>query len=501
VEYDTVTNEEIGIILKSGVTEFYTNVEDDNPENDGSSLFDLDLGQEEWFGELPVTIEQFQAKLTQWDDLNRAPDSGIIVAPFRLTNDTGTLFLGNMHNASGYLTQTTWLEDESNDYMLQFKAWWLLEKIFEHYGYTVTVDELKTGDFTGLTILTRPFAVTASAVDPEVYPEAALNDRMIFPSVDNLIYKQLMPEVKTIDFLNEMKTLMGLSYDIDDLNKKVKIIQLKSIIAGTEEATELQELSGWQHKEGKITPADGYSLAYQTQADPLDNRSDYIVEIVYANDESEFENLEVDDVFSVTSLARDYLVTRPDVAISFKQIGRLKPKVSGKQKTAIEFNVMVPQSVYGNDLKEVTGGPLFTGPLLKLSSTITTGEYYEMGATLLPMPAIYVSIYRGMITNLLITTIPFQTVPIPFLSADRWILSETVYLSPERIYELVYAEYLSWKTAGAREFTKFIQMTLPELLALEWGKRYFVNGVKVVLSKINYELPFTGIVQVEGYVV
>jgi len=61
------------------------------------------------------------------------------------------------------------------------------------------------------------------------------------------------------------------------------------------------------------------------------------------------------------------------------------------------------------------------------------------------------------------------------------------------------AESLNWQTYKARAFTKYLALSLPQLLSLQWGKRYVVNGVVVVFDKLNYELPYKGQVEVIGY--
>jgi hypothetical protein len=282
---------------------------------------------------------------------------------------------------------------------------------------------------------------------------------------------------------------MGLAYDIDDLKKEVKIIQLKNVLTPGDQVQELTQLSGWQHKEGKSSVADGYSLSYQTQTSDLDNRTGYTVTTVVANYGDMPMPATEGYICRVSSVGRDHITVKNDIGYYWAQIGRLKPYASGAEKTKIEFNVMVPATIYNSSL--------FKGPKF---NAISTGGQHTM--SLYDMPGIYVSLYRGMVTNFLITTIPFQTVPIPFLSADKWITSETLDLSPQGLYTSVYAEFLTWKTtSSARSFTKYVQLTLPQLLSLAWGKSYTISGVKIILSKINYDLPFTGIVKLEGYVV
>lgn len=505
VEYDTVTAEEIGVILKSGLTEFYSLVINDNLEDNGSSLADLAWGQEEWFSAQPVTYAMFCAKIDEWNDANRATNSPFVVAPFRLINDAGTIILGNKHTSAGYLDPEFWNEAVGvyYYYMFQFRAWYMIEKIFETYGYTVILDELKDGDFAGLVILTRPFGMTKNTLTEEAFPDAGANDFFIYPFADHLEYAHLMPDIKTIDFLNEMKTLMGLFFDIDDLKKEVKIMMLKTAVSTGEEGIDLPELSGWSHKEASPnTTATGYSLSYITQDDELDNRSDYTLGATVATIAELPIGMPEGFVCRVTNVNRDYIAgmyptDNPSYnAYFWKEIGRLKAKTSGKESTKIEFNVKVPQGHQSHRDEDNQYPSFFTGPNIPIAA-----GFVEFDMVLYPMSGIYASLYRGMITNLIITDIPYQADPMPVLSADRYISTITVDLSPETLYTLIYADYLTWKASNAKEFTKYVKLTLPQLLSLQWGKRYTVGGVKVVLSKISYEFPFTGIVKIDGYVV
>ena len=83
-----------------------------------------------------------------------------------------------------------------------------------------------------------------------------------------------------------------------------------------------------------------------------------------------------------------------------------------------------------------------------------------------------------------------------------WALKDNgISLAPDYLYTALYTDYLQWKTStfSTKAFTKYIRLTLPPLLSLRWAKRYFIGGVQVILDKINYEHPFTGIVKVDGF--
>jgi hypothetical protein len=225
------------------------------------------------------------------------------------------------------------------------------------------------------------------------------------------------------------------------------------------------------------------------QQDEQDTRDDYTIGFsvaAYADmPMPEFEGF----IVHVTAVNRDYITIKNDVGFYWWPIGRLKPKRSGKQQLEIKFDVLVPANIYN--------ASLFFGPKF---SVITEGAS-EFGMLIYPMTDIYVSIYRGTVVNTLITTLPFQIDPIPFLSGDQWNISETVNLTAESLYTNVYSEYITWKTSRNRGFTKFLSISLQDLIALEWGKRYTISGVKVILSRINYDIPYRGIAQVQGYAI
>jgi hypothetical protein len=504
VEYDSVTRDEIGVVLKSGLTEFFARLEDAN-DGDGARMADLDLGSEAWFGTGFTTWDAFMAKLTAWDDTNRDAEGAYAVAPFRVTTESGVTFDGNKHdNTSHLVAPDIWVEGVGSyfQYMLQFRVWWLIGKIFEAYGYTVLQNDLKDGDFSGLVLLSRTFSVSIQPVDLEAYPEAVSNDITVWPFVENLVYAYLMPDVKVQDFLDEMKTLAGIRFIIDDQKKEIKIVSLKNIMTATGESAVLTELSGWEHKEERA--GSGYLISFQGQADELDTRDDYVVNSTVDNLNDVSPPNYKDIVVHVNSYHRDYisiesaLLLNPPYSYTsinwwyagwyYKAIGRFKPYTFGRQETKIECNVLVP-------IADQVEANLWKGPSITASFGVA-----EHDMTMASLSEIMVSLYRGLVSNSVIVDVPVQLPALPLLSADRYFTNVTVWLSPEGLYMNVYSDYLTWKNSRVRSFTKYIQTSLPELLTLAWDKTYVMNGIRVILSKISYELPFTGIVKVEGFV-
>ncbi|MEI7527131.1 MAG: hypothetical protein WCJ95_22465, partial [Mariniphaga sp.] len=91
----------------------------------------------------------------------------------------------------------------------------------------------------------------------------------------------------------------------------------------------------------------------------------------------------------------------------------------------------------------------------------------------------------------------------PYCSASKismdGLISNNMSLKPTYLYNSVYSDFLNWQTYRAREFTKYIQLTLNDVVALQWDKRYILGGIVIILSKINYELPYYGIVEINGF--
>ena len=98
-----------------------------------------------------------------------------------------------------------------------------------------------------------------------------------------------------------------------------------------------------------------------------------------------------------------------------------------------------------------------------------------------------------------------NSVGIPLLSGDNWAVADlwfiglTPHMAPACIYEKVYKDFLNWKAFNAHDFTKFIEQTLPQVLALRWDKKYNIDGIELILDKINFELPHYRTVKIEGF--
>lgn len=479
VEYDEVTASQIGVVLKSGMTEFFARVE-------GKKLSQMNLGSEYLWPEL-TSWAVIHEKLSQWDGYNAAENSGIIAAPCLMNGQDvagqiSTLrprinehFGGMIGLASGY--QEGYGASEGGYIMLQFKLWWVLERIFESYGYTIAQNELKTGIFKDAILFSRPFFVLCYDLDLYSVKTAPNGD---------LAYASLMPELDVIQFINAAKSLFRLITDIDERKKEVRITFAKNIFLPENlDRMKISELAGWVHKERKSV--NGFTLQFQQQDDELDTKSDYQITGT-VTDVLPAPAVE-GEVYRLSSLQRDYIVSKKESeGLEWRQIGRLKAVVEGNGDDKTEIAVKIPKQV------TLSGTEV---PKLEINaiSDLSNGR-------LVPLSELIVSLYRGRQT--------FNSLTVPFICFDRYSIASaglpyppiqySTSLLPSDLYRDVYSEYLNWH-ASTREFTKYIQLTLPELLRLQWGKRYLIGGIQVILDKINYEIPHKETVKVTGFTV
>lgn len=460
IEFDDIDDENIGVILKSGNTEFWSKIKN-------LKMADIDFGSETWLTN-PTTFGAFDSKLQEWDADNIADNAPIIAVPFWLDNaDKSEKVLGN-----GWQT-VPYSPDIYFAYMRQFRAWYLIEKIFENFDYTIAADYLKTSEFSQLIVFTKPFyqRVMASEEDPTIC--------FLDPVGELLIYSSRMPDMTVQDFMDHIKSITGIIFLIDDQNKRVTITLQRSLFETESiDLMSITELKGWIHREHEST--DGYQLTYQSQDDENDTKIDYIINDTVA-DTLPTATTE-GKIVHVTSVDRDYITLKKlsDSSLYWSQIGRLKPHIVGNGGLKIEFPVKVPPT-------DLVTWPFH--PYLAIDITIKRGRSNNEWFLYNDMSELYVSLFRGYIDSMggLLTC------------AEKWAPDATPSLVPADLFTSSHDDYLIWKSTNARKFTKYIQLDLPSLMALQWGKRYFIGGIRVVLEKINYELPWTGIVKVEGY--
>jgi hypothetical protein len=165
---------------------------------------------------------------------------------------------------------------------------------------------------------------------------------------------------------------------------------------------------------------------------------------------------------------------------SWQQIGRLKSYSEGNASESIEFNMKIPSTK-----EDPEGLPI---PLVILKQNAKTLLFETP-------PVMIVSIYRGVLD--------VNTVGIPYLSADAMGEADPACLTPAYLYAQQFAVYLTWKVFNARAFTKYALMTLLQAIELKWYKTYVMNGIEIILDKVNFDLPFpefgSGVVKIEGW--
>lgn len=458
VDYDQVDENEIGIVLKSGATEFFARIA-------GQMLPSIDYGSEWWFNDA-TTLERINEKLVDWGYINADPQASYAQAPFLLINQNNTDydFCNSVYSIPSV---------DYHAYMLQFKVWFILQKIFENFGYQIESNGLQTSEFKQLVVMTKPFYwnVQVSEENPDIL--------WVFPVSDQLIYSRLMPDISIQDFLDGIKKLTGLVFLIDDQTKKVKIGFVRDIyLPENQDPMPITELKGWQHREHG--PNEGYTISFQSQDDPDLTATDYIIDLTV---ESSLPSLTTEGmIVHVSGVDKDYKASKkPGGTLYWKMIGQFKPFTQGNASMKIEIPVKIPRTIQYRE------NYLF--PLMDIDLKRTMN--YNTSMITINMTDLYVSLYRGIVN--LGGSIQAM------ICAEKYLPGVTTSLVPSELYASVYCHYLNWKSMKARSFTKYILLSLPELMALQWGKRYFISGVWVILDKINYELPYRGLVKIDGY--
>lgn len=471
VDFDEVTAREIGLILKSGMTEFYARME-------GLTLPKLDFGNEAWLPEI-TTEAQMLALLQRWDGYNAAANSPIVLGRVRLKNTNGGDDQGNItHYTTGLLATNlaTLLADGHGYYQLQFKIWWVVEQIFEKAGYTIVSDAFKPSDLGQRAIL---FGNVLTAL---IFPSGVAGSYYVRPVMDVLNYASMMPDVDVADFLEAIANMFCLVFDIDERRKEVAVGFKKVIFLPENLSTmPIKELAGWVHTEEKAK--DGFVIKYQGQASEMDTQANYsITQTVGTTLPAPTAEGEV---YHVTDQNRDFIVLKDEQdALYWQRIGRLRGyyHLNGDDET--EIAVTVPAN---------SSGVYDSYPDLNIQASLWKDSFISQ------LSGVTVSLFHGTKT---VGGIPFVLISADDLHIDVVAPGSPIELGmslkPAYLYETVYSEWLNWHYR-TRKFTKYLQLSLTDLVKLSWRKRYVVNGIQFILNKVNYELPHKGTVKIEGY--
>ena len=480
-ESDTQT----GIILQSGNNEF-TNLMKEK------KLSDLDFGKEVWFTEF--TSEAIQAKLDAWNLKNAFPSvSSYVCCQFSVKDAEGNQVLVNKYDISANTAKLSYNYDSTDQfqkyYCLQFSVGWILQKIYESANYRVIVNEITGSVFNDVCIFSKIMRVFregyfagSASYDLEGHLNVEPGGIQYIsegPVSDFLIFKDIMPDFDVVEFVNSMKSLLCLSIDIDERLNTVSIYFKKTIFQQSSLIKiKSSEITGWKHSEHKIK--NGFSLTYKDQADELAIESEYEIFAYVANETSKPAPAEgyKDKVIHVNATNRDYKCVFNSPDYSWEEIGRLKSLTIGTEENNFEISADIPMQIILGDIDI---------PIIDFA--INKDEIY------INLDKIYISWFRGIHQ--------LNLVNYPLMSFDRYslngIVDFTTSLKPAYLYETVYKEFINWKTYRARECTKYLKLTLAEVVQLQWRKRYVISGIPILLNQINFEVPYRGIVKINGF--
>jgi hypothetical protein len=468
VEYDTVTKNEIGVILKSGRTLFRSKIE-------GKQLNEMEFGSETWLPKYYLSFDVWD-KIKDWDNANTTNNDKYVCAPAIINpiHQDIPLYVNCIMHTTGKLDYDMQYRIQHQLFMLQFRAYFILEKIFETNGYTVILDELKTSEFNKLVVFSKIINIPG-CFGPADSVKTALH------------YSSLMPEITVIDFMDNIANLLALVFDVDERKKKARIYFKKNIFAvNNVNPLNIVELAGWIHSEQKS--AGGFKLCYKDQDDELDTYTDYPP---FVNLYSTLPAPVKEDEIIQLPYNRLYICVKVEGVLTWKLVGRLREVLIGNGSEKVELAVKIPRAVSHPD------GYVF--PKLEFTPTPETQTSMINRIELPAITELIVSLYHGRVD--------VNGIGIPYTSGDQWGITDgwaygaATHLSPIELYNKLYTEFLNWKGYRARSFTKYIQLTLPQVLALRWDTRYAVDGITFILDKINFDLPFQGTVKITGYTV
>ncbi len=462
VEYETITEEEIGLILKSGYTEFRAKMA-------GRKLSEIGFGYESGLPSTSV-INDVTAKMADWDRANKDPNGKYTMAPCTLKSEDELIKVPV--NQYDYTFGVLKFSGVTNSYlfMMQFYAWFILQKIFESAGYTVIMNNLETSEFKDVTVFSKPFRIRRRPGNPTIYWIDGMK------TAENLYYSKLMPDLTVLEFVDRIMVWLCQMPDIDERNKTVHIVFKKTVIdpSSVEYIGFIRELKGWENQE--ISNQGGFRVGYMDQDNELDTKSDYEIEreipgILQAPTEE-------GEIVKASSYDTDWITILEGEELKWRQVGRLKDFVEGNASEEIEFEIRIPE-----DVQALNGHYI---PEIVVEFEAKTGAPKNF-------TDIVASMYRGIVTIGL-------NPGIPWLKSDA-MPGDPRSLTPAYIFDKCHKEFLRWKTSDARTCLKYIALTLPQVIALSNRKTYIINGVRIVIDKINYELPHRGTVKIEAYTI
>lgn len=477
IDFDEISDLQTGLILQSGATEF-------SKKTDGKLLSALDFGSELFpFGALSDPACRIQLLLDSLSEANNIGNGKYVCFPFCAENG-GQKTIVNQTGADGNIGYNTNAGAQTGItyYCFQFYLHFILQKIYESAGYVVVKNDLIDSEFTDVVIFSKILRVAWGTYYPESGSPSVV---VVSPDMPVLKYGDLMPDEEIADFLKKIKKLLCLSIDVDERLRTVSITFIRSIFQEENKVTvEVDELTGRTGKE--LKNKNGFILKYKSQDDDLATEHGFEIAQTVAT----FADLDAipfsysyNSFVKVAANNRIYKAVMENGGYSWKGIGRIASYQQLGGEEPFEIEVKIPDQIIKN---------------LDSPSRDVDMPYLDIVLdenTVFINIDIYATIWRGMIN--------FITIPIPSATFDHKTL-DGVYtfetsLKPAYLYETVYRDFINWKTYRARECTKYLNLPLTEVVQLQFRKRYVISGIPIILNQINFEIPYRGVVKVNGF--
>jgi hypothetical protein len=482
IGFDSITRRNTVIYLKSGNTEFTKLM-------DGKKISDLDLGSEPWMTE--YSIERMNEIRTWWNAHNRDflvynSEYKYTVLPLRINTTLSFIAGDNLHVNNVIITseseQILGAPIDANApgggtiglriYCLQWSVGHLIDMIMKAAGYSVIENQILTTEWKRLLVFGKLILGRRVAYNNLFY---YLNE--------SLSYKDTVPDVDVNDFVETIKKLLCISIDFNDINKTVKIYFKKNVFTNQIKILR-NETADWEH--GELEELAGFLLGFGDQQDELATESEYIITEtvdVVTNLPGAGADYE-DQIYHVTANNRDYKCVKEGESYSWERIGRLTSYREGDGENEVNIDAIIPYFIRPEGYTDT----YFELPHLEYTLSTFDKFFVDMGMLA------FIFYHGSQIIN---GTTHYLT------NADKLSVDGSVdfgrSLTPEYLYQQVYRDFISWETYRKKAVTKYLVMSLREVLALEWARRYKISDSVIILDKIKFDLPYEGIIEVEGY--
>lgn len=485
IDFDSTTREETGLILKSGNSEFSKKVEK-------KLISDLNLGSED--GYTSFTQAAIQAKLDEWNTRNaQTYVSDYVCCPFAVKDTDGNQVIVNeVTNDSGTAKLTMPAFDSNDDFShffcFQFGAGWLVQKIYEALGYTVSSNIITSDSFLRqfvvfgkiIRIYSDTYWVGSGTVDADGHLNLEPGSTLYVTRniIDPFEYGTLAPDWDIANFISSVKMALGVVIDIDERLKKVSIYKKKSLFDKSNIVEKGEELEDYSHDEDRSF--DGFKIEYKTQDDDLAVESDLEISGYVDNEAnlpdpgSEYK----DKIILAKDTSRYFKCTYDSSTYSWEEIGRLQSYSRDNGENEYSIDVTVPYQVaWGDiDIPEIN---------YVLQGDKTFEDLGKMAMTL----------FRS--------GWPANSVVYPLLSFDRFSLDAsrdyTSSMKPEYLYTVLYKLFVDWQTYRARKCIKYLAINLADAVSLRYDQRLKISGIPILIDKIIFELPFIDVIKIDGY--